>query len=153
MQAVIAQAESLRATLTAAVDADSAAFDAVMAALKLPKATDEEKAARQAAIQAATLHAAQVPLETAQASLQALELAQVVAQSGNANSMTDAAVAGLMAHAAVEGAGLNVRVNAASLVDQAQARALLEELYILRSRAAKLAEQIVAVAEQRGKLP
>jgi glutamate formiminotransferase / formiminotetrahydrofolate cyclodeaminase len=153
MQAVIAQAESLRAKLTAAVDADSAAFDAVVAAIKLPKATDEEKAARQTAIQAATLHAAQVPLETARASLQALELAQVVAQSGNANSMTDAAVAGLMAQAAVEGAGLNVRVNAASLVDQAQARALLEELYTLRSRAAKLAEQIVAVAEQRGKLP
>ncbi len=153
MQAVIAQAESLRAKLTAAVDADSAAFDAVMAAMKLPKATDEEKAARQAAIQAATLHAAQVPLETARASLQALELARVVAQSGNASSMTDAAVAGLMAHAAVEGAGLNVRVNAASLVDQAQARVLLEELYNLRSHAAKLAEQTVAVAEQRGKLP
>ena len=153
LQDVIVQADSLRAKLTAAIEADSAAFDAVMAAMKLPRGTGEEKAARQAAIQAATLHAAQVPLETARLSLQALELALVVVQSGNVNSMTDAAVAGLMARAAVEGAGLNVRVNAASLADQSQARALLDEVNSLRSRAAQLADQVAATAERRGKLP
>jgi glutamate formiminotransferase/formiminotetrahydrofolate cyclodeaminase len=153
MQTVITQTESLRARLTAAVEADSAAFDAVMAAIKLPKGTGEEKAARQAAIQAATLDAARVPLETARLSLQALELALVVAQVGNVNSMPDAAVAGLMARAAVEGAGLNVRVNVASLTDQAQARALLDELAALRARAAQLADQVIASAEQRGQLP
>jgi len=105
------------------------------------------------AIQSATLHAARVPLETARLSLQALELALVVAQVGNVNSMTDAAVAGWMARAAVEGAGLNVRVNVASLTDQAQARALLDELATLRSRAAQLAEQVVSSAQQRGRLP
>jgi glutamate formiminotransferase/formiminotetrahydrofolate cyclodeaminase len=153
MREAIAQAESLRTRLTVAVDADSAAFNAVVATVKMPKDTDEEKAAREAALQAATLHAAQVPLDTARASLQALELALIVAEAGNVSLMTDAAVAGLMAHAAVEGAGLNVRVNAASLSDQAQARALLEELNTLRSRATKLAEQVVAAAEQRGKIP
>ena len=153
MQDVLTQAESLRAKLTSAIEADSAAFDAVMAAVRLPKGTDDEKAARQTAIQAATLHAAQVPLETARLSLQALELALAVAQAGNVNSMTDAAVAGLMARAAVEGAGLNVRVNVASLTDQAQARALLDELAALGSRAAQLADQVVSSAEQRGKLP
>jgi glutamate formiminotransferase/formiminotetrahydrofolate cyclodeaminase len=150
---VIAQAEQLRARLTVAIDADSAAFDAVMAAIKMPKGTDEEKATRQAASEAATLHAMQVPLETARASLQALQLALVVAESGNVSSITDAAVAGLMARAAVEGAGLNVRVNAASLQDQAQARTLIEELATIRSRAANLVEQVIAVAEQRGKIP
>jgi len=150
---VIVQAESLRAELTSAIEADSAAFDAVMAARKLPKGTDEEKAARHAAVQAATLHATQVPLETARLSLQALELALVVAQSGNVNATTDAAVAGLMARAAVEGAGLNVRVNVASLADQVRARALLDELATLRSRAAQLADQAIASAEQRGRLP
>jgi len=121
--------------------------------MKLPKGTDEEKAARQAAIQAATLHAAQVPLQTARLSLHTMDLALIVAQSGNVNSMTDAGVAGLMARAAVEGAGLNVRVNVASLTDQAQARALLDELATLRARAARLADQVVAAAEQRGKIP
>jgi glutamate formiminotransferase/formiminotetrahydrofolate cyclodeaminase len=153
LREVITRAESLRARLTVAVDADSAAFNAVMAAMKMPKNTDEEKAAREAALQAATLYAAQVPLDTARASLQALELAVVVAEAGNIASMSDAAVAGLMARASVEGAGLNVRVNAAWLSDQAQARALLEELNTLRSRAAKLAERVVATAEQRGKIP
>jgi len=98
------------------------------------------------------LHAAQVPLDVARASSQVLELAQVVAQSGNVNSATDAAVAAWMARAAVESAGLNVRVNAASLSDQAQARALLEELGALRLRAAGLADQVLATVEQRGKL-
>jgi glutamate formiminotransferase/formiminotetrahydrofolate cyclodeaminase len=153
MQDVITQAESLCAKLTSAIEADSAAFDAVMAAMRLPKGTDDEKATRQTAIQAATLHAAQVPLETARLSLQALELALVVAQAGNVNSMTDAAVAGLMARAAVEGAGLNLRVNVASLTDQAQARALLDELAGIRSRAAQQADQVIASAERRGKLP
>jgi len=153
MQETIAQAEQLRARLTAAVDADSAAFDAVMAATKLPQDTDQEQVARQAAIQAAMLPAAQVPLEVARASLQLLELAQVAVQSGNVSSVIDAAVAVWMARAAIEGAGLNVRVNAASLADQAQARVVLEELDALRSHAAKLADQVLAAAEQRGKLP
>jgi len=152
MQEAITQAEQLRARLTAAIDADSAAFDAVMSAMKLSDDTEEESAARQATIQAATLHAAQVPLDVARASLQVLELAQVVAQSGNANSATDAAVAAWMARAAVESAGLNARVNAASLSDQAQARALLEELGAVRLRAAGLADQVLATVEQRGKL-
>jgi formiminotetrahydrofolate cyclodeaminase len=57
-----------------------------------------------------------------------------------------------MARAAVEGAGLNVRVNVASLADPAQARALLDELATLRSRAAPLADQVMALAEERGRL-
>ena len=152
MQEVLTQAEQLRARLTAAIDADSAAFDAVMSAIKLSDDTEEESAARQAAIQSVTLHAAQVPLDVARASSQVLELALVVAQSGNVNSATDAAVAAWMARAAVESAGLNVRVNAASLSDPAQARALLEELGALRLRAAGLADQVLATVEQRGKL-
>jgi len=152
MHDVIARAGPLRAELTALIQKDGAAYDAVVAAGKLPKGTDDEKAARQTAIQAATLHAAQVPLETARLSLQALELALAVAQAGNVNSMSDAAVAGLMARAAVEGAGLNVRVNVASLADPAPACVLLDELATLRSRAAPLADQVMAFAEQRGRL-
>ncbi len=152
MHDVIARAGPLRAELTALVEKDGAAYDAVVTAMKLPKGTDDEKAARQTAIQAATLHAAQVPLETARLSLQALELALIAAQAGNVNSMSDAAVAGLMARAAVEGAGLNVRVNVASLADPAQARALLDELATLRSRAMPLADKVMALAEERGRL-
>jgi formiminotetrahydrofolate cyclodeaminase len=134
------------------MDADSAAFDAVVTAKKLSQGTDSEKSARQAAIQAATLHAAEVPLDVARAGLQVLELAQVVAQSGSTSSVTDAAVAAWMARAAVESAGLNVRVNAAALTDQNEARVLLEELRGLRQRAVKLADQILAAADQRARL-
>ena len=152
MRDIIVEAEALRAKLTDAIQADSAAFRAVMAAIKLPKNTDNDKTARQAAIQSATLGAAQVPLETARLSLQAMELALIVAQSGNVNSMTDAAIAGWMARAAVEGAGLNVRVNAASLTDAAQRQTLLDDLTAIRARAAELESQVLASAEQRGKL-
>lgn len=153
MQEAITHAEQLRNRLSAAVDADSVAFDAVMSAMKLPDGTQAEQAARQAAIQAAMLHAAQVPLDVARASLQVLDVARVAAELGNVHSATDAAVAAWMARAAVEGAGLNVRVNAASLSDQVQARTLLEELGIVRLRAAGLADQILATVEQRCKLP
>lgn len=153
MRDAVAKAEQLRARLTAAIDADSVAFDAVVAARKLAQGTDRERSARQAAIQAATLHAAEVPLDVARASLQVLELAQVVVQSGSVASVTDAAVAAWMARAAVESAGLNVRINATALTDKDQARVLLEELHGLRQRAAKSADQTLATAEQRAKLP
>jgi glutamate formiminotransferase/formiminotetrahydrofolate cyclodeaminase len=152
MRDIIAEAEALRAKLTDAIQADSVAFNSVMAAIKLPKNTDDDKTARQAAIQSTTLDAAQVPLETARLSLQAMELALIVAQSGNVNLMTDAAIAAWMARAAVESAGLNVCVNAASLTDATQRQTLLDNVSAICARAAELEPQVLASAEQRGQL-
>ena len=99
------------------MDEDVAAFNAVMAAYKLPKNTPDAQAARESAIQAAITRAAEVPLSTARYALAAMELAQVVAQKGNVNAITDAATAGWMAMASIQGAALNVRINATSVTD------------------------------------
>lgn len=145
----VTRAEKLRAVLTAAMDEDSAAFDAVMAAYKLPKATVEEQQARDAAIQTATTHATEVPLATARAALEALELALLVAGKGNVNAASDAATAAWMAMASIQSAALNVRVNAASLQDAVQKDTWLTELNAIDARAQTLLKKVQTVAAQR----
>jgi glutamate formiminotransferase/formiminotetrahydrofolate cyclodeaminase len=111
--------------LVALVDEDTAAFNRIMDALGLPKGTPEEKAARAAALEEATLYAATVPLRTMEASLKALPLALEMARNGNPASASDAGVAALAALAAIRGAALNVRINAAGLADKSAAAPLL----------------------------
>lgn len=152
MDEAIAKIEPLRSQLTRAIDEDNAAFDKVMEALKLPKESQEEKAVRRAALQLATMSAAMVPLRTMRLAVQALEIAQVVAELGNASSMTDVGVAALMARAAVEGAALNVRVNLAALEGREQLGLVMDEVKSLRARAAELADKTVKTAEERGGL-
>ncbi|MER3544173.1 MAG: methenyltetrahydrofolate cyclohydrolase, partial [Chloroflexota bacterium] len=153
MQRVLTQAQALRRELVAAVAEDSAAFEAVMAAYRLPQGTEEEKARREAAIQHALAGAAAVPLRVARASIRALELAQAVAEQGNTNTLTDAGSAAHMARAAVECAGLNVRTNAANMTDQETVRAWLAELADLRRRAAELEAAVAQTVTERGHLP
>ena len=152
MWALIEQAEDLRAALTDAVEEDAIAFDAVMAAFKLPKSTDEEKTARTQAIQAATLRATEVPLDTAAKSVQVMELALQAAAQGNTNAITDAGTAAAFARAALTGAGLNVRINLASLDAKATVRKLTKQLKALEKNAAKLEKQIQAELKTRGGL-
>ena len=96
-------------------DADAAAFDAVVDAFKLPKASDEEKDIRRTAIRSATLGAAEVPFETAQLACTLLPHIQAMAEHGNSNAASDAGVASLMATAAAKGAVFNVLINLNSL--------------------------------------
>jgi glutamate formiminotransferase/formiminotetrahydrofolate cyclodeaminase len=147
-----ARADAIRASLTSAIEADSAAFDAVMAAMKLPKDTDEQKAARRAAIQSATQRAIDVPLSVARACVDLLELAGVVATKGNINAASDAASAVHLARAAIESAAMNVRVNAAGLEERENAYRQIEELRELRARAATVADETLAVIERRATL-
>lgn len=102
---------------TALIDKDSEAYNAVFACFKLPKATDEEKTARSAAIQEATKQAALIPLEVAQKALDLMSVIADVARLGNRNAVTDACVAMMSARSAVLGALLNVRINLGSLKD------------------------------------
>lgn len=113
------QAQDLADQLAAAVEEDAKSFDAVMAAMALPKATDEEKAARKEAMQAAFKGATMVPLATAKASLEAGKLALRLLAIGNQNASTDAGVAVLMAVAGAEGALFNVAINLGSIKDEA----------------------------------
>ena len=100
------------------VDEDTAAFNKIMDAFSLPKATAEEKATRKQAIQDATVYAIEVPYSVMQLSLDAMQLIKQMAEIGNPNSVSDAGVGALCARAAVLGAFLNVQINAAGLSDK-----------------------------------
>ncbi len=152
MKAVLNEAESLRAKLTDAVDEDATSFDAIMQAFKLPKGTDEEKAARSQAIQDATLYAAQVPLQTATDAVHVMELALKVASVGNSNAITDGASGAAMARAALTSAGYNVRINLSSLKDKTKAEELLANLQALESKADEFDASLRKVLEERGGL-
>ena len=117
------------------VDEDTEAFNRIMAAFGMPKATEADKAARSAAIQEATLYATQVPLRTMQESMRVFGLCRAMATTGNPNSVSDAGVGALAARAAVLGAGMNVKINAASLKDRAVASDLVAQANELIARA------------------
>jgi glutamate formiminotransferase/formiminotetrahydrofolate cyclodeaminase len=129
----------IRARLTDLGDADSEAFNQVMAAYRLPKGTDEEKAARTAAIQRALWGATEIPLETLRACADAIESARVVARCGNSSAASDVGVAVRLLEAGAAGAEANVRINLEGLRDQA-----------LRARAAADASRLLAQANAAG---
>ena len=131
------------------VDEDTQAFNRIMAAFGLPKKTDEDKAARSAAIQAATLYATQVPLRTMKESFKAFELCRAMAEQGNPNSVSDAGVGALAARAAVLGAGMNVKINAGSLKDRTTAEALIAEANELIARANQEEAEITKIVESK----
>ena len=152
MKDIATAADGLRAKLTAAIEADSAAFDEVMTVLKLPKESADQQAARSQQIQIATQHATDVPLHTSHLCLEVLGFVQGVALHGNVNAMSDAASAAFMARAAIEAAGMNVRINALSLDDKAQARRCVDEWQSIQTQATQRIEQILIEVEQRAAL-
>jgi formiminotetrahydrofolate cyclodeaminase len=109
----------LRSQLVELIDRDAASYDAVVAAYRLPKATDADKAARQTAIQDALKLATNVPLETYLASTGVVKELGVVAEAGNPSARSDIAVAMQLLMTASQGALLNIEANAGSLSDQA----------------------------------
>lgn len=125
------------------VDEDTAAFNRIMEALGMPKGTDQEKAARAAALEAATLYATQVPLKTMKAASEVFPLVRAMALEGNPNSISDAGVGALAARAAVLGAWLNVKINAASLNDRSAAQALVSEADALAAKAQEDEKEIM----------
>jgi len=142
MMEILDQAETLRAELTRAIAEDAAAFDAILQAFKLPKATPEEETAREAAIQQATLRAAEVPLETARRALRVMELAARASRLGNLNAITDAASGAAFARAALTAAGYNIRINVHGLHSKESGAALVFELEALETRAAAIEAEL-----------
>lgn len=147
LTAVRDKADLLSSELQVLIDTDKEAFNSVMEAFKLPKSTDEEIKARDAAVEVATQEAARVPLTVMKKSLEAIKLARIVAEKGNQNSITDAGVAGLVGMAGIEGAGYNVRINLQSLTDKpfveqmsAEVKAILGEGGSVVSEIRKLVE-------------
>lgn len=122
MESILKQSEALRSSLTALVDEDTNAFNAVMSAFALPKDTERQRKDRTDAIQHATKNATIIPLRVMQHCDQTLPLVRLVAEKGNVNSISDVGVAALMIHAACMGAKLNVQINLSSLLDEAFVR-------------------------------
>lgn len=150
MQTVRATAEKLREELTQAVGDDAASFEALMTTFKLPKDTDEQKAARSAAIHKATLNAAIVPLHVAERAVKIMELALKCARDANANTTSDAASGFAMARAALTAAAYNVRINIRSLGAAASAGdAMLKELADLEIKAEEFEKEIRSAMKER----
>jgi glutamate formiminotransferase / formiminotetrahydrofolate cyclodeaminase len=108
------------------VDEDTNAFNAIMAGFGMPKSNDEEKAARKAAIEAATIYAIKIPFRSMEVALQAMDLSIEMAGKGNPNSVSDAGVGALCARTAIKGCYLNVLINAQDLKEHAEVKPILE---------------------------
>jgi formiminotetrahydrofolate cyclodeaminase len=152
MNEILKQAERLRSELTAAVAEDTAAFDQVMAAFKLPKGSHEQQARRAEAIEQATLQAARVPLEVAQKAVTVMALAERSVALGNLNAISDGASAASMVRAAMESAGYNIRINVAALADKTYGEELLTQLGTLEKKAARLEKDVHKFLRERGGL-
>ncbi len=150
LKAVNAKAEALRAELTGAIEEDVVAFNAVMGAYGLPRASDEEKAARTAAIQAALKDATLAPLRAVKACFEVMRLSADVADKGNLNVISDAGVAVLAANAGLRSAALNVYINAKAIKDRAFAETQVAEVEALLAQAAETTEKVYATV--RGKI-
>ncbi len=140
MQAMIAAGDAARAEFMELAERDMHAFDSVMEAFKMPKDTDDAKAARSAAIQAGYLVAASVPQQIARRALDLMELAEDATAMGNPQAASDGMSAGASLYGAARCAMANVRINAASLKDEAVRDAMIEELAALKDRADQLLE-------------
>jgi glutamate formiminotransferase/formiminotetrahydrofolate cyclodeaminase len=114
--------------LLSLVDEDTAAFNEVMEAFGLPKNAPEEKAARTAAVEEATKHAAEVPLKVMETAARSYELLAEMADRGNPASISDVGVGALATRACIEGAAMNVRINLGQLKDEKFKTALLENV-------------------------
>lgn len=141
--------QALMQRLLSLVDEDTSAFNRIKAAMGMPKGTDSEKEQRAAAIEAATLYASQVPLNTARAAAEAFPLLRAMASDGNPASVTDAGVGAIAARAAVRGAALNVRINAAGLADRAAADELIASARALEAEAAAAEEEILRIVDSK----
>ena len=138
LRGVLEEAEAARTALLDLADRDATAFDGVMAAFKMPKETDAEKAVRSQAIQEGYVAAATVPLEIAKRAAELMELAREATEIGNAAASSDGASAAQVLSASVWAATYNVEINAAALKDHAKAQALRDEVSALRAHAEAL---------------
>lgn len=149
MRALVAEADRLRAELVRLADEDVRVFGELMDAYRMPRAGEEERAARAAAVERALAAAIEAPLALARAAAAAVELAAAAAEEGNANVVSDAGVGVVAAHAAVRSAALNVYVNAGSMRDRAFAERAVAEIEEVMAASAARTEAVFARVRER----
>lgn len=149
MQAVLAKSEALLRQLLDLLEADTQVYSQVMAAYRLPRADDAQKRARTAAIQEALKAACKVPMDTARACGQAIDLCPTAAEKGNVGAVSDVGVGAILAAAGLESAALNVKINLASIKDVAFVEATGRELAQLLAEKLALKDQVVKAVESK----
>lgn len=141
--------QTIKDQLLRLVDEDTKSFNAIISAFRLPKGTEAEKEARKKAVQAATRYAIEVPFEVMKYSLQSFEMIKAMAEIGNPNSISDAAVGGLCARAAIHGAFLNVKINSGDLEDKVFIKSTLEEAQKMIAAADAAEKEILQIVHQK----
>lgn len=149
LKKTLARAEELREMLTKGVDEDVAAFNTLMGAYGLPRGSDEEKAARSAAIQEALKVATLAPLATCKVCYEVIALSKEAADKGNLNVISDAGVAVLAANAGLRSCALNVFINAKSIKDRDFAEKQLADVNALLAKAATETEAVYEVVRAK----
>lgn len=142
------EGQKMMDSLLVLVDRDTDAFNAIMAAIGMPKATDEEKAARARALHEATVKAVEVPYSTLCEAFATFDLLRRVATHGNPASASDAGVGALAARAAVRGAYLNMKINAADIAD-GSVDEILAKAEAMVTEADKAEQEILAIVNEK----
>jgi glutamate formiminotransferase/formiminotetrahydrofolate cyclodeaminase len=149
MNDLAGQAQKLKAEFIAAIDDDTAAFNRIGEARKLPKDTDENRRLRDQAIEQANKDATMVPLLVLEKTVEAIEIAEIVAAKGNPNTLSDAGVAGLTARSAADGALYNVLINLQSLSDQTFTAAIRQRAFMAAEQVRQKSEMLHAETVSR----
>ena len=143
------KAQQLKDELLSLVDEDTAAFNKVIDAFALPKESAEEKAARSAAIEQATKHAAEIPFKAMETAFKSYQLLSEMADKGNPASISDVGVGALATRACIEGAAMNVRINLAGLKDEKFKSALLKKVRKISAESESEFEKINQIVESK----
>jgi len=146
---LLGRAEDARARLEELLQQDTTAYTGVLQAYRLPKGTDEEKAARSAAIQKGLVFAANVPLEICRVALEICRLARTAAEIGNPGAVTDAGIGALLGEAAAVGGALNVEINLGQIKDEAYVRDTAAETGRILAEAAELRTEVLRITRDK----
>jgi len=149
MDRVAVEGQRWKAFFASMIDSDTEAFNRVMEAMRLPRKTDEQKAARAAAVDEANKQATLIPFQVAEACAQVLELVAAVVRRGNRNSLSDAGVAALCLGSACDGAAMNVRINLQGIEDREWAADLDRRTAELQQRLHERRSEILEEVEGR----
>lgn len=142
---LVKQANHVRARLEKLLQDDTVAYNGVIAAYRLPKETDEEKATRHKAVQDGLIVAADVPLNICRETVEVARLSKVAAEIGNPGAVTDAGIGAILAEAAAQGGALNVAINLGSIDDQAYVAAARAEMDTILKETADLRAEVLRI--------
>lgn len=149
IQALLAESESVRESLQRLLQLDTEVYGAVSVAMKLPRDTEEQKAARDAQMQVALKAAADVPLGIAEQALRVAELSWTAGDIGNVNAVSDAGVAVLLADAAAQSAALNVKINTGYITDATFNAASWSRVQEILAETGRLRERVMTLTYEK----